>query len=442
MTITAIPSLGAAGGPGGYSDIVNTILQGLRDRTLRSTTEYGVDPDADDNYSFLQDAIEDATGPADPATNIRVPRFGLWTPSGTYKLSQPPRFESVQGFPFLGSGSRLTVFQPTGAMDQAFDINGSAWSLFKGFSVSGGAPAHAIELHWDGMARSTTQNMFEDVYVNGSGFDIGFAIGVDNALQVDGTVFKNCQVVGNYPTGDDQIAWQLGNGTYGNNLIHYFEQCNFGQVKNGLYCDRSNFHWRDGAGGGCDIDFLVAIATVCSIKGFGSEQSNRMLDLTGAGTGGATGMTLEDFYWHGTSIDPDGEWMRVHGLSGYLGISNGEITQTGAVTPKIAIDEGVYAGYDLTLDLAGFRQQAAIDDGIDATVSGSKKLRVIGRPYQQIDSGNAIVASQPFVYFDAGPGTRVFELGSGGTVGVLGKTLSFGANDSAGSGFKQVRVPN
>src|SRR5712691_3020982 len=181
---------------------------------------------ADDNLP-IQAAIDAIIGKRDigPPLASKVPSAPLYFPAGVYNTTVSLRILGAQGFHLIGDGPDLTRLRVAeeSSIDSLLEIDGSANSIFEGFSLTSedtGFADKMLYLHWSGpnvISRSTSNNNFRNVNIEGR-FRSGFAIGTeetDNGWQCDGSIFQNCLVTGQWKSSEMglyQYGWEIGNG--------------------------------------------------------------------------------------------------------------------------------------------------------------------------------------------------------------------------------------
>lgn len=326
----------------------------------------GVDPTGvADSTVGLQTAIDYAIGAGPLASRgtpaaIAVARYRLRF-RGTYKTTAPLHFRSVRSL-VVDFGNSL--FQPAGTFDAVFDFNGCTWSEFynAAFSNGTGTQDKVVHYQWDSTlsANSSSGCTFRNfvVYQNIT-HRIGFAIGVNNADQVDGSSYHNIILHGAWTgtvnqygavTSGNTLTYQygikIGNGGYGNNIDHVFFNCNPNAYARGYYGDAANYAVYGSQIGVNGVDFYISPSVYTTIQSVRSEGSQRLISTTGGG--GSFVGTLSDIQFVGDAAHADGiilSWA----LSGDLTIRGlSMINIRGGVTASMAFVG--YAGLTVVID--------------------------------------------------------------------------------------------
>lgn len=299
-----------------------------------------------DDTAAIQRAIDAALSPGAAAAVTRAGRGLVYLPPGHYRVTAPLRVASVNGFALAGAGVFASRLLASGRLASVLDLNGVAYSALSQFSVQGDGTEdvdRAIWLHWDGaVPRSTTNNLFQFVYVLNARFRRGIEIGqAGSNLQVDQTTFLHCGVAGGGAT--DATYWQagiaVGSATWANNLMHHFYGCMASHARVGLSVDRTQVAWYGGSLAGNGADVAVLTSAYCSVQGMRSEGSGRLLETPGAQV--PANVSLRDIDWWPNRLAPDGEWIR-WGLSGTLVLQN-VCCESGATVPPVIVADGSYA---------------------------------------------------------------------------------------------------
>lgn len=350
-----------------------------------------------DDTAAIQAAIAACHGSGAVST-VRPVTRSLWVPGGTYKTTAPLTIKSVQGFRLMGAGRDITTFTPTGTLDSFLDIDGCANGTFGGFTVTptGGITDKVIALDWTNsvtVGRSTTNNSFRDINVNGS-FKWGFAIGTRSAnLQVDQTSFYSCLVTGTRVSGaadttHSQEGYRCGSGTFGNILSHFFYDCSAVLVKIGFSVQATTGHVVHTQPVACDVDFWVAgSGSALSVSGLRSEGATRLLETSGGSA--LTKITLSDIRWRADNLNADQYWLYVNGCA-QLTVTNCAVTNA-TITPQMFINgpggvgiSATFVNLDMPCDIAsiGFMSAGA---------------NVVFINYAQTDASDIIVTSTPLL---------------------------------------------
>ena len=348
-----------------------------------------------DDTQAIQQAIDACAVAGDPARVTRRATQALYLSPGYYKVTAPLRITSVQGFYMTGAGVQTSSFLPVAAkpFDSVLDINGCAEGWFGNFSVlSGGQVCNVdkvIAYRWDKdtAARSSTGCTFSNIVIREVTFRIGFAIGVDNHLQVDGTGFYNCGVSGSYQGSGDkwQYGFKFGNGVSGNNLDHSLFNSGAGHCKYGMWFGGANGWVFGGQPTDNEIDVHVETPSVFSFQGLRSEGAKRFL-TTGSGSAGGL-IAVRDLLFVANGMDSDGYWI--------------DSAQGGGLTLENVSTYNVAAGTVAKIRASGKAQVVVINvlqptplaEGLVA--SNGAKFVVVA--YSQSDSSGQTVASSQFV---------------------------------------------
>ncbi|HUQ63755.1 MAG TPA: glycosyl hydrolase family 28-related protein [Acidimicrobiales bacterium] len=345
-----------------------------------------------DDTEAIQKAIDACIGSGDPAKAARAAVRGLYLSPGQYRVTAPLRITSVQGFYLTGAGVQVTSLIPAGSksLPALLDINGCAEGWFGNFGVNAGghqaASDKVIFYHWDKAtaARSSTGCTFSNISIREVKFDIGFAIGTENHLQVDGTNFYSCLVTGQFKAGSDAESWQygfkFGNGVSGNNIDHSMFGSAASHCKTGLWFGGSNAWVFGGQPADNEVDVHIESPSVFTFQGLRSEGARRFLS-TAAGTAGAL-IAIRDLIFVCNELDDDGYWID-SSQAGSLTLEN-----VGATNVKSGNKARIRATGRVQVVVTNVLQPTAIDEGLVA--AGGAKFIVIA--YNQSDSDNRIVA--------------------------------------------------
>lgn len=246
------------------------------------------DGSTDDTAAF-QAMINYVTGSAAPASNTRSPLVRCFVPPATYKVTSDINVLSVQGLDFRGGGAFSTIFKASGAgfTRAVLNIDGARSCVFEGFSVQGDGTESvpsAVRLDWTtAAARSTSSNVFRDVCILNCKYVTGFDLSGNGSRQVDGTKFYNCQASGGQSlgswsgSGNWQVGFQFGNGTFGNNYNHVLYGCEASLNNQGVNCNASGFAMFGGQPFGNGTDFVVVQGAQCTIDSVQSQNCGMFL---------------------------------------------------------------------------------------------------------------------------------------------------------------------
>lgn len=354
-----------------------------------------------DDTAAINAAIAAATGSAGPAANVRFPSAGVYLPPGVYKVTSDLLIQSVEGFALAGAGAELTLLLASGQgfNTAVLNVDGSAKSSFRGFSIAGdgtegsgnGALPNAINLTWTTAARrSTTANSFSDIYVRGLRFACGMRMAAPSGTdrQVDGTTITDVIISGagtaQYPYAALYLyGFYFGNGVTGNqyNYVAYNSSVSGCQI--GVYSDASGFEWYGGQPAENAIEFYFAGAPAqTTIQGIQSQDSGQLLNVTG---GGATAtVSVRDVLFSTTNLVASKYWIEVTGIARGWEFSNVR-AYTGTVSPIIFFSG---SGNPEVATLINVSQQNTAAAGIVVQSGGSVKLV----NYMQLNSIGEVTA--------------------------------------------------
>jgi hypothetical protein len=404
--------------PGSDSDQWGTLLNEFlrvahrEDGTLRGTQEvvnvrdFGAKGDGITNDGpAIQAAIDATIGSRSSGFPIpqQTPRAPLYFPTGIYNIRQSLKIQSVQGFHIIGAGPDLTLLRVDEGieLDNLIEIDGSANGIFEGFSLGSKGTGFAnqmLYIHWSGphvIMRSTSNNNFRNVNIEGQ-FRSGFAIGTqrqDNEWQCDNTIFQNCLVIGHWKFDQAELwqhAWEIGNGTHGNNINHYLYSCSWAIVRYGLRLNASNAMLYGSQPGSTEIDiFITGAAHPIIIDGIRSENSLRLLEHGGGAAD--CHVSLRNVQWSAQNMHPDGFWIK-RDTSGTLHLDNVVCLNSPIeVMPKIMVQS---PGGNLVSCIAtGVASQSPIE--IAFNLGSGTHLTVIN--YHQVDRDNIIKIVTPLI---------------------------------------------
>ncbi len=345
-------------------------------------------------------------------------------PNGRYRLTRVIKIWSVIGFAMRGDSKYSTqlVFDGdfTGAKSGLLDLNGTAYSSFSDFSIVRANASQfsdvGVHVYWrpaalpgtgkTGAYGNSTQNDFKRIIIT-HGCRIGFAIGdaffSSNGYQADG-VQLDCVVV----QGDGGVGWRsgehfqtafaVGNGYYGNVLVHALNNCQVHWYRYGIKVAANqavvdNFEIDNG-----EVAFYVAgIWGYFGVRGGRAEGVQRL--VWSGGTTSVGQMTLQDYKYACDGVHPDrdaiswssGGTLRLIGLH-VMGLAN--------TRPRIYLaPDGSGAPPTLLMDGCIWEGQAVFSDLFNrgsGTIVGSAIVRglrfpkdnshfpfvIIGNPYE------------------------------------------------------------
>ncbi len=260
-----------------------------------NVVSYGADPTgANDSTTAVQAAVNAATGSANPATTARTPVAAVYLPSGTYKISTDIIIRSVAGFRLIGDGPDNTTLSAsgTGFSQAVLFIDGSLDGIFEGFAMQGNGTEQVtdgIRLDWTTAAfRSTSGNCFRDIRMRALNAVVYLSLEGNGTRQLDGTTLENIslsggQVVNSWSSsGNYQVGFAFGNGSYGNNYNH----CGVGLSASGFYygykINVSSLSFSGGQPYGNFCDFYVQPGAQCTFTNIQSQQCNQFLTAPSA----------------------------------------------------------------------------------------------------------------------------------------------------------------
>jgi hypothetical protein len=369
---------------------------------LANVQEYGAKGDGStDDTAAINAAINAATGNASPAANVRFPGASVYLPPGIYKVTSDLLIQSVEGFSFAGAGAELTILLASGKgfTTAVLNIDGSAMGSFQGFSISGDGTEgsgnkslpNAINLTWTTAARrSTTGNVFSDIYVRTLKFSCGMRMGAPSgtARQVDGTTIRDVIIVG---AGNARFAYatlylygfHFGNGITGNQYNFVVYNSSAAGCQAGVYCDASGFEWYGGQPAQNAIEFqFVGAPAQTTIQGIQSQDSGQLLNVIGGSAVAA--VSMRDVLFTTNVLVSGGYWIKVTGIARGWEFSNLR-AWTGAANPVIFFSGSGSAEVATLINVAQHNTAAA---GIVVQSGGSVKLI----NYMQLDAINQLAA--------------------------------------------------
>jgi len=340
-----------------------------------------------DDTAAINAAISAATGSASPAAKTRFPVAGVYLPPGIYKVTSDLLIQSVEGFAFAGAGAELSILlaSGTGFKTAVLNIDGSAMGSFRGFSILGdgtegsgnNALPNAINLTWTtAAARSTTGNVFDNIYVRTLKFACGMRMGAPSGTtrQVDGITIRDVTVSG---AGNARYAYStqylygfyFGNGATGNQYNYVAYNSSASGCQAGVYCDASGFEWYGGQPAQNAIEFnFVGAPVQTTIQGIQSQDSGQLLNVIG-GSAVAT-VSVRDVLFTTNFLVSSGYWIQVTGIARGWEFSNVRAC-TGTASP-IMFFSG--SGSAEVATLINVSQQNTAAAGIVVQSGGSVKL--------------------------------------------------------------------
>jgi hypothetical protein len=364
-----------------------------------------------DDTAAINAAIKAVIGNVSPLTSTRFPAAGVYLPPGIYKVTTDLLIQSVEGFAFAGAGAELTMLMAsgTGFKTAVLNIDGSAKGSFQGFSIFGDgtegsgnrALPNAINLTWTTAARrSTTGNLFSDIYVRGLKFACGLRMGAPSGTtrQVDGTTIRDVIISG---FGNASYAYStlylygfyFGNGTTGNQYDYVIYNSAASGCRSGVYCDASGFEWYGGQPAQNAIEFhFVGAPAQATIQGIQSQDSGQLLNVIG-GSATAT-VSVRDVLFTTSRLVGSGYWIQVTGIARGWEFSNIR-ANTGTARPVILFSGQGNAEVATLINVA---QQNTAAAGIVVQSGGSVKLI----NYMQLDANAQVTA----VWHDFITGTK------------------------------------
>lgn len=337
----------------------------------------------------VQRAIDEAIASTDKTTTVRRALRKVNLPAGLIPLSVPITVESVVGFELAGVGgaTRLCPFDGATTMTCLVDLNGTANSSFHDFSITGRGSTtvdKALWVRWNGVYRSSTQNELRNIRVGDLRYKDAFVIGdpANAGVQVDQTNWFNCLAYGQ--ATDHATLWRsgfhVGEGTFGNNLIHSMFGCGSASHKWNVWVDACQLGWFGGIVQTAAVDFFVNGASYFRVAGTRSEHSARLLETGGPATF-TQQITLDDIEWRVEFLHADGHFVKVR-CGGFYKLRNIQIPRVVGKTPTVLGDG---AGAQL-IEVDGVATTTAVGDFIAGTSSNGQSVI---RSYIQIDSGGA-----------------------------------------------------
>lgn len=379
----------------------STSARSLKDRFAEviNVKDYGATGDGIcDDTAAIQAAIDAWTGATSYTAAPRVPSKALYLPSGIYRITAPLRFRSVESCRVYGDGNRTVFYVDGSSLEAAVDLNGTAYCSFENFAIRGsgtGSVTRAMWLRWTGVYRSSTRNNFRDITV----FDLAYTrAGVEigdaghPGVQVDNTTWTNVVVEGRRDPGSgDAVNWQngflVGDGVFGNNLLHTFVGCKSHHHANGILASASNVTWLGGTLQSNDVDFYSGGTSVLTVKGLRSELSQRLLMTGGPATYAAT-VSIDDIAFMPDYIPTADQGLIVWRVGGSLSIRELNIPSHNPA-PKIIFDNPAPA----VLHIDGMVSKQPLSSLISSTGAGGVRVNVAGYVQATDPDGESTVAS-------------------------------------------------
>ena len=300
-----------------------------------------------------------------------------------------------------GAGAELSILLASGTRFKTavLNIDGSAKSSFQGFTIMGDgtegsgdkALPNAINLTWTtAAARSTTANVFNNIYVRTLKFACGIRMGAPSGTtrQIDGTTIRDVIISG---AGNVRYAYTtlylygfyFGNGVTGNQYDFVVYNSYASQCQAGVYCDASGFEWYGGQPALNAIEFqFVGAPAQTTIQGIQSQDSGQLLNVIG-GSNVAT-VSVRDVLFTTNFLAGSGYWIQVTGIARGWEFSNIR-AWTGRASPVIFFSG---QGNAEVATLINVSQQNTAAAGIVVQSGGSVKLI----NYMQLNAGPELTA--------------------------------------------------
>jgi len=333
-------------------------------------------------------AINAVAGNAAPATHTRFPTACIYLPPGAYKVTSDLLIQSVEGFVFAGAGSDLTVLLASGPgfTTAVLNIDGSAKGKYQGFTIVGdgtessgnNALPNGINLTWTTAAsRSTTANIFNDIYVKSLKFSCGIRMGAPagTTRQVDSTTIRDVIVAGSGTATHKYSTLYLrgfcfGNGDSGNQYDFAVYNSWATGCRTGVYADASGFVWYGGqpAENGTEFRFVGEMGQT-TIQGIQSQDSGQLLYATGGSI--VTTVSVRDVVFVTSYLVSSDYWIEVTGIARGWEFSNVRAYSTTAARPVIFFSG---AGYAEVATLINVAQRNTATAGVVVQSGGSVKL--------------------------------------------------------------------
>lgn len=355
---------------------------------------------ADDTAAF-QAAIAACIGAGDPATTARRAVAELHVPAGTYLvLPDQVAIRSVLGFHLRGAGKELTRLRFSTAGTVGLDLDGCAYSRFEGLSLEGpssGAVDKLLHLHWGaGAYRSVTACELVSMRASAGNWRTAFAIGTDNANQVDNCRYEDVEVLGSWTTGNTllwQYGFEIGNNTVGNNLGHHIHKYECGAVRYGAAYLGTSGSIKGGFGLACDTDlYRGSPNSELDLTSWRSEGSARLFVAAGPSSAGAV-TTIRDCEFNCNAIAADGQFI-ICGHSGMLRLDNIKAAVVSTPLPTVRMNGSGRS----VCSVDGFLQGASGTLAQTFIAGGAHiEFRIYG--FLSLDSSGAATAVSPPTFF-------------------------------------------
>ena len=342
---------------------------------------------ATDDTAAINAAINAVIGNASPAAHTRFSVAGVYLPPGIYKVTSDLLIQSVEGFSLAGAGAELSILLASGRgfKTAVLNIDGSAKSSFQGFTImgdgsegsGGNALPNAINLTWTtAAARSTTANVFNNIFVRTLKFACGMRMGAPSgtARQVDGTTIRDVIISG---AGNARYAFTtlylygfyFGNGVTGNQYDFAVYNSCASQCRAGVYSNASGFEWYGGQPALNAIEFqFVGAPAQTTIQGIQSQDSGQLLNVIGGSNVAA--VSVRDVLFTTNLLVSSGHWIQVTGIARGWEFSNVR-AWTGTASPVIFFSG---QGNVEVATLINVSQQNTAAAGIVVQSGGSVKL--------------------------------------------------------------------
>jgi hypothetical protein len=295
---------------------------------------------SDDLTYAVQAAINEAIEASDPVTIARRGRYAVELPSGVIGIGSPVRVQSVIDFAMFGAGYSLTRFHALASMEAMLDLNGTSYSNFENFAMSGAAAAtvdRALWVRWNGVARSSSHNTFKSIRLRDLKYITGFQVGdpANAGAQADLTNWYDCKALGADQTHATlyQKGFRFGEGTFGNCIGHSTYGCmSTGNVTN-VSVEATELGWWGGTVASGGVDFYVGNVSYFHASSLRSEHSGRLL-VTGGPASYPQHITLTDITWNPVSLNADNEFVQVK-AGGVCELKNVHVPYYSGKTPKV-----------------------------------------------------------------------------------------------------------
>jgi len=349
------------------------------------------------NSAALQAAIDEACGPGDPVTTVRTANRRVVLPAGIYLLAAPITVRSVIGVQIIGQG--MCELRADSNMAAVFDINGAAYSLFEGFTITGSAGVqvdNAFYTYWDsaGSSRSNTANSYRNITVRNLDFVTAFRVGKPGVggADVSDDVFDHIILNGAWEDGEAaryQEGLVLGNGTGGNNLTHNVYHLRIQSIRYGLVNSASQAAVFGAGFAGGEAAIKVGLTGHNTFNGMRVESYQRLL-ITNTGSSAPPMITMRDVLYSANDLHTDTYWVRFD-LGGTFSMSEVKcVNPPSGVVPKIAVQPGGGGSSRLFIEgLAIVSADAPYDVSTLFTVTGNGSLRLTGFVTMD-DAGHAL----------------------------------------------------